>query len=120
MDSQSKCPSEVNYWALEKDIVLAKVLFGILKHLERGNMDFPDFPNIRDSNTLMGWLCMVDDWAHDLVSGHKHEYKTITLIHGERNEDYPDGCPFGYLVYDKCKICGEWRYNWRIEDYLSK
>ena len=108
---QKNCRSDWAYWAYAGDICLAKVLIAILIYLKKGKSAFPDLPFIEDK-VLMDKQAVLEEWAHNLLSNHKHEYVMVSLKHGEKNEDYPDGCPYAAIIYDKCKICGDQKYGW--------
>lgn len=108
---QKNCRSDWAYWMYAGDISLAKALIAIMLHLKKGNKVFPQFPTNR-GDFLMNQTAQIEEWAHSLMSDHKHEYVMINLKHGEKNEDYPEGCPFAGIIYDRCKICGDKKYGW--------
>jgi len=110
-NGQENCRSDWSYWAYAGDICLAKILIAILLHLKKGKEEFPNLESIEDK-VLMDKQAYIEEWAHSLSSDHKHEYKSVSLVHGEKNEDYPDGCPYAGIYYERCKICGTRKYNW--------
>ena len=110
-NGQANCRSDFSYWMYAGDIALAKVLCAIILFLKRGQTEFPTL-DYDEGRVLMDKQAMLEEWAHNLISNHQHEYVGVSLNHGEKNEDYPDGCPYAGIFYYRCKTCGDKKYSW--------
>jgi len=110
MNNRDNCKDEKEYWSYTKQVCLAKVLIAILLHLRTGKTKFPELLSIR-SSVSGSHLRELEEWAHQLASGHKHQYVITNLKRGDKNEDYPEGAPFA-IRYERCLLCGDRKYEW--------